>query len=553
PDPVVDPPRENPTIIQVETEFEEGSTEAASFLMSASFGPTEDSINELVDMGFSEWFVRQQQMPVNSILDDTNPNFRDTTNQLWETVPREVWYERAIYGEDQLRQRAAFALSQIFVVSTEPRNWLFKSHLHARYMDILQEGVYGNFRDLMQNVTYSPLMGEWLTYIGNEKADERTGNAPDENYAREIMQLFTIGLLELDDSGQPRLNSSGEVIETYDTEDVSELAKVFTGLWWDETRRFGEGISRPAVRSRDTKPMVMFDAFHSPEAKSFLGHTIPAGTGGNESISQALDVLFEHQNVGPFIGKQLIQRLTTSNPSPDYVNRVTNAFNQGNYTLPDGTIVGSGERGDMAPVWAAILFDIEARSDARFADNTYGKLREPIVRWVHWARIAGDVEPDMLSDRDLRLDGTQRILGQNPFRSNSVFNFYRPGFRAGGSITAANGLVAPELQITTSTTAVNYPNFIMEYIFRDGGNDGWIGSYVDQVVLANDADELIEYLNLTMTAGRMTERTKDAVRETINSVDVSSGNNNRRNRALRDRVQLAMLLVATSQEFNTQQ
>ena len=523
--------------------------------MSASFGPTEDSINELVDMGFSEWFVRQQQMPVNSILDDTNPNFRDTTNQLWETVPREVWYERAIYGEDQLRQRAAFALSQIFVVSTEPRNWLFKSHLHARYMDILQEGVYGNFRDLMQNVTYSPLMGEWLTYVGNEKADERTGNAPDENYAREIMQLFTIGLLELDDSGEPRLNGAGEVIETYDTEDVSELAKVFTGLWWDDVHvALVTGISRPAVRSTRHQAdgnVRRISILQRP--KSFLGHTIPAGTGGNESISQALDVLFEHQNVGPFIGKQLIQRLTTSNPSPDYVNRVTNAFNQGNFTLPDGTIVGSGERGDMAPVWAAILFDSEARSDARFLDNTYGKVREPIIRWVHWARIAGDVEPDMLSDRDLRLDGTQRILGQNPFRSNSVFNFYRPGFRAGGSITAANGLVAPELQITTSTTAVNYPNFIMEYIFRDRGNDGWIGSYVDQVVLADDADELIDYLNLTMTAGRMTERTKDAVRETINSVDVSSNNNNRRNNALRDRVQLAMLLVATSQEFNTQQ
>ena len=536
------------------TEFNEGEIEAASLLMAASFGPTTESIEEVVEIGFSEWYRRQQRMPIDSILADTNPTFTDTTHQFWENVPREIWYERAIYGEDQLRQRAAFALSQIFVVSTEPRNWLFKSHLHARYMDIMQEGVYGNFRDLMEDVTYSPLMGEWLTYIGNEKANASTGNAPDENYAREFMQLFTIGLLELDESGEPRLDAAGEVIETYDTEDVAELAKVFTGLWWDSGDAFGEGFERQADRTRDSRRMRMFDAFHSPESKSFLGHTIPAGTGGNESIAQALDVIFAHRNIAPFIGKQLIQRLTTSNPSPAYVSRVSRAFNSGNYTLPDGIAIGSGERGDMAPVWAAILFDTEARSANRFADDGYGKIREPVIRWVHWARLAGDVEVDITGNRDLRLNGgTMSTLGQNPYRAKSVFNFYRPGFLAGGSVTAANGLVAPELQITTSTTAVDYPNFMRQYIFSDNGNRGWMGSYEEQIALATDADALIDHLNLTMTAGRMTDRTKDAVRETFNSVEVSTRNATRRNRELRDRVQLAVLLVASSQEFNTQQ
>ena len=526
--------------------------EAAAFLIQSTFGPTEETIEELQSMGYSNWFRAQQSIPIDYFLDNTNPTYADTSTFRWELVPRTLWFQRAIRSEDQLRRRAAFALSQIFVVSTESRDISFKSHLHSQYIDIMQEGVFGNFRDLLNDVTYSPFMGFWLTYLGNEKANEETGTAPDENYARELMQLFTIGLIELNTSGQPDL-STGQEVETYDTQDVSELAKVFTGLWWDLTDGFGIGVSRPAVAERDTLPMVMFEEYHSPEAKTFLGHTIPAGTSGNESIKQALDVLFAHKNVAPFIGKQLIQRMTTSNPSDAYVHRVSAAFNNGIYTLPDGTQVGSGERGDMAPVWAAILFDPDARDPDRYTVRSWGKVREPLIRFLHWARVAGDVNPQIINDTNFSRDGTTNTLGQNPYRANSVFNFYRPGFSAPGTSTGNNGLVAPELQITTSTTIINYPNLMQQYVLRSNGNN-WTGSYANQISIADDPGTLTDYLNLVMTGGRMTDRTWARVFDTISSIDPTTGNNaNEINELLRYRVQLGMLLTVNSPEYNTQQ
>jgi len=514
--------------------------EAAQFLLSASFGPTQNSIDELVDLGYSDWFNSQLDEPINLIAPTLNPNLADKTNYKWEGFARHAWYNRTIFGEDQLRQRAAFALSQIFVVSTEPRDWLFKSHLQGRYMDIMQEGAFGNFRDLMEDVTYSPLMGLWLTYIGSEKANPDTGSMPDENYAREIMQLFTIGLVELENNGQPVLDQSGLPIETYTIDDVSGLSKVFTGLWWAD-KSFGSGFTREAQENIDIQRMTMHDNFHSPEAKSFLGHTIPAGTNGHESIRQALDVLFEHQNVGPFIGKQLIQRMTTSNPTNAYVERVAQAFNSGRYTLPNGERVGTGERGDMPPVFAAILLDEEARNPNRFNISGWGKVREPLIRLIHWARASNIASAKVTSTPALERGAPTNTIGQDAFRSRSVFNFFRPGFVAGGTYTASAGIVAPELQITTSATAMHYPNLMQEFVFDDSGRH-WVGRYSDQIPLASNPSALTEHLNVTMTGGRMTDRTRARVLETIESVS-----------NLRDRVQLGMYLVVNSQEYNTQQ
>lgn len=526
--------------------------EAATLLIQSTFGSTKSTIDELQTLGYSEWFRSQQTIPIEYFLDKTNPTYADTSSFRWELVPRTLWFQHAINAEDQLRQRAAFALSQIFVVSTESRDISFKSHLHSRYMDIMQEGVFGNFRDLLENVTYSPFMGLWLTYLGNEKANEETGSAPDENYAREVMQLFTIGLVELQTNGQPNL-FNGEIVETYTTQDVSELAKVFTGLWWDQSGEFGSAYGRPAVAERDVLPMIMFDEYHSPDSKSFLGHTIPEGTNGNESIRQALDVLFNHQNVAPFIGKHLIQRMTTSNPTEEYVTRVSTAFNNGFFTLPDGTSIGSGERGDMTPVWAAILFDPEARDANRYNDRSWGKVREPLIRFIHWARVAGGVNPQVINDTNFSRDGTTNTLGQNPYRANSVFNFYRPGFSAPNTATGNNGLVAPELQITTSTTAVNYPNLMQEYILRRTGNN-WRGNYTDQTDIAESSEVLTDYLNLVMTGGRMTERTWQRINDTIASVSLESASTLREfNSLLLDRVHLGMLLTVNSPEYNTQQ
>ena len=542
--PIVNTPEIEPPVVDSNPVSDEPSTEqAAQFLMAASFGPTQESIDELVDQGFSEWFLDQESMPIRTILADTNPNFSDRTNIVWEGPAREAWYERAIAGDDQLRQRAAFALSQIFVVSTEPRDWLFKSHLHARYMDIMQESAFGNFRDLLEEVTYSPLMGEWLTYIGSERANAQTGSMPDENYAREIMQLFSIGLVDLNQDGTPRTE------ETYTLDDISGLSRVFTGLWW-AGRPFGRNETREAERAVDIERMVMHDNFHSPEEKTFLGHTIPAGTPGDESIRQALDIIFTHPNVAPFISRQLIQRITASNPEPDYVRRVADTFDRGTFTLPDGREVGTGIRGDLAPVWAAIIFDPEAHAPDRVSDESWGKVREPLIRWIHWARASDLAIGSIEIDRDLRREALNAELGQNPFRADSVFNFFRPGFVAGGTNLAEQGLVAPELQITTSATAIHYPNFMQRYVLRDRGS--WLASYDVQVDMAEDPEALVEHLDLVMTGGRMTDRTKERISETISSVAIPA-RANRQAGARRDRVQLAMLLTVTSQEYNTQQ
>ena len=535
-----------PATVNIQTENTD--TQASSFLMSASFGPTGQSIDELLSLGYSDWFQTQLDLPIDSILARTIPRltFADTSTFKWEAVPREFWYKTVVYGDDQLRQRAAFALSQIFVASTAPREMTFKSRMHARYMDIMQEGAFGNFRDLLEDVTYSPMMGMWLTYIGNQKADLEIGRSPDENYAREVMQLFTIGLLELNQDGTLKLDVEGQPIETYNIGDVTELAKVFTGLWWDNSvsSGFGVGVGRPSVVGEEL-PMQMYNEAHSPFSKTFLGNTISAGLPGDETVRAALDILFNHPNVAPFISKQLIQRMTTSNPSPAYVKRVADVFDSGSYTLPNGQVSGTGERGDLAPVWAAILFDPSAVDPNRLLDETYGKVREPIIRFLHWARFVEIDDVEVINEDNFVLSGTQATIGQNPYRSSSVFNFYRPGFIASGSESAEAGLVAPEMQITHATTAINYANLMRQYILRDGSGN-WTGTYDPDIrTLAEDTDALIEHLDIVLTAGRMSDETKQSIADTLAPVD-PDGN-------LLTRIKLAVLLTVNSQEYITQQ
>ena len=533
----------------VAVDAENSETQAASFLMSATFGPTQESIDELLSIGYSEWFQAQLELPVDSFLDRTEPRliFSDTSTYKWEGVPREFWFKSAVYGDDQLRQRAAFALSQLFVVATESRELTFKARMQARYMDIIQEGAFGNFRDLLEDVTYSPMMGMWLTYIGNQKADEEISRSPDENYAREVMQLFTLGLVELNQDGSEVLDAEGEAIEIYDNDDITELAKVFTGLWWDSSvsPTFQGGVGRPSVVGEEL-PMQMYDDEHSPFAKTFLGSTIPAGLGGDETISAALDIIFSHANIAPFISKQLIKRLTTSNPAPAYVERVADVFDAGTYTLPDGHILGTGVRGDLTPVWAAILFDPLAVDSNRFTDETYGKVREPIIRFLHWARFAEINDVNIINDSNFVLNGTHTTLEQNPYRAKSVFNFYRPGYIASGSSSAAAGLVAPEMQITHATTAINYANFMRSFINRNSAND-WRGSYPDDFrTVADDPELLIDALDTILTAGRMSDETKLRITDTLASVEDPANNQ-------LNRIKLAVLLTVVSQEYITQQ
>jgi len=262
--------------------------------------------------------------------------------------------------------------------------------MHALYMDFLQEGSFGNFRELLEEITYSNMMGQWLTYQGNAKANPETGSAPDENYAREIMQLFTIGLSELNLDGSLKVDSSGEPTDTYDNDDITELAKIFTGLRREDDRSFGRS---PGLHNNpaDLVRMIMDNDYHSPGEKTFLGSTVQDFGDGDKSIEAALDILVDHPNVAPFISKQLIQRLTTSNPSGDYVEHVATAFLQGSYTLPDGTQVGDGREGDLEATVAAILMypGAIARFQGLDDDVEYGKVQEPLLRFIHWARVSG--------------------------------------------------------------------------------------------------------------------------------------------------------------------
>ncbi|MEL6758324.1 MAG: DUF1800 domain-containing protein [Pseudomonadota bacterium] len=541
------------------------SSQASRFLQASTFGPNSDSIGELVQIGYSDWIKSQLDKPVVSIVDRATPilssDYRANAKTGVRThVPISLFYENAILGEGQLRARAAYSLSQVFVVSADEGGIYFDGLGVSRYMDILQEGAFGNFRDLLEEVTYSPVMGEFLTYKGNRKANPVTGAAPDENFAREIMQLFTIGLYELNLDGTLKFDEQGQPIETYSNQDVLELAKVFTGLSFDGIP-FDTDPESILSQSR-TKRMAMFDEHHSIGPKTFLGQTIPATYSGEESIERALDILFQHPNTAPFISRLLIQRLTTSNPSPSYVERVATAFESGSFRLPDGDVIGSGMRGDLPAVWAAILLDREFLELSEVDSRTFGKVREPVLRWTHWARAANVPAFNALSGDqtvdELGIDhADQGRLGQRAFSAPSVFNFYRPGYIAAGSRTAEAGLVAPELQITTATSVVAYANFMVQFVFRDPGQSngsgvelGLVGDYSQEIEIANDPDALIERLDLLYTAGRMTDDTKLEVSRVINSVMLEDDEDFER---LRDRVQLAVQLIVVSPEFIVQQ
>ena len=526
--------------------------EASRFAVQSTFGADEDDIGTVVAQGYSAWFRDQLQRQATSHeerisgIDFREPRQRHIVDSWWVST---------VDDEDQLRQRMAFALSQIFVISYDG-GAQFEAAI--QYTDMLNRSAFGNFRDLLESVTYSQAMGRYLTYAGNQKANPQAGTVPDENYAREILQLFSIGLVELNPDGTEKRGADGQSVETYGNEDIIQLAKVFTGLSYP-TGRFRDGSYNPTNAER-YGPMKAFEAFHDTTSKTVLGRRIPAGQSIEKDIDDALDIIFEHPNVGPFIGKQLIQRFVTSNPSPAYVARVTQAFDQGGAALPDGSRVGTGQRGDLAATLAAVLFDPEAR-DMNFADaEDFGKVREPLLRIAQWLR-AFDRPRDGLpqSGKDGTLIGTDRFrflqeptsVAQMAYRSPSVFNFYRPGYVDPGSATGGQGLLSPELQITNAATIVGYLNLMHNYI-ENGfpGNSGFFQDYSDEAALAEDPQTLVEHLDTLLTYGRMSDETKQRIVEAVNAVAIDASNRpNSRNR----RARLAITMAVSSPEYITQQ
>ncbi len=471
--------------------------------------------------------------------------------------PTELFWINAITGEDQLRQRMAFALSQILVVSGSEGSLLFElPFTMAHYQDILADNAFGNYRDLLEEVTYSPAMGLYLTYFQNRKEDPATGRMPDENYAREVMQLFSIGLVELEMDGSVKTDGSGTPLETYTNRDVTGLAKVFTGFSYDGPRFEPEDgdLSIEAF----TSPMIIFSEYHSESEKTFLGTTIPAGTSGEESVDLALDTLVNHPNTPPFISRQLIQRFVTSHPEPDYIERVATAFADGTYALPSGTVVGDGRRGDLSATLAAVLFDDEAREAQGFDADRFGKVREPVLRFVQWAR-AFDVEtvtPDLT--RILWNTSRSEWLAQAPYKSPSVFNFYRPGYVAPGTETGAAGLTMPELQLVNAATIAGYANFmtifaaeILAENAEGAEQNSFRPDYTDEIALASDPAALVDHLDLLLAHQNLSQETKDKIAKIINDLPLENADDPTYDGPL-TRARIAVILVMTAPDYLVQ-
>ncbi len=491
--------------------------EAARFLTQATFGPIRSDIDRVKAIGINAWIDEQEAAPISYLRDDMFAEFaavpqggRGNGERPGFHHRNSAWFKDVMQGEDQLRQRVAFALSQIFVVSIENVQLFQWEEGVATFHDLLLDHAFGNFRELLEGVTLHPSMGTFLSHLRNAKADPETGALPDENYAREVMQLFTIGLNELQPDGTLRLDDRGLPIPTYTNETIQEMAKVFTGWTFASAN---PAVDRQFRRStRDYRnPMILFPQFHDDGSKTIVtGRVLPAGQGGEADLRDTLDTLFEHPNTGPFIARRLIQRLVTSNPSPAYVYRVAQVFADN----------GAGERGDLRAVVRAILTDYEARSPAIAATGSFGKLKEPILRFTSLIRllpIAGD-------DGRLDVRGMESLLAQEPYRAPSVFNFFEPDYTRPGSIAGA-GLFAPEFQIMTDTTAITVPNMYYNHLFlRPGG----ISMSFDPIIgLVNSPDELIDTLNLHLTAGQLSDTTVSQIRTAYDALPAGTSDLNK--------------------------
>ena len=448
-------------------------------------------------------------------------------------VMESFWFQ-AVRGPDQLRQRTVLALSEIFVVSNVNSSIDGQKGAHASYLDMLSRNAFGNFRQLLEQVATHPAMGRYLSHMQNQREDAASGRLPDENFAREVMQLFSIGLWQLNPDGTRRRDANGNFIPTYGQDDVAGLAKVFTGWSWGGPDRSGGrwyGWVPEGDNWRDQ--MQNYPGYHSLSEKRFLGTTIPANTTGEASLRIALDTLFNHPNVGPFIGRQLIQRFVTSNPSPAYVGRVSAAFNNN----------GSGVRGDMRAVLRAVLLDTEARDASVASQANWGKLREPMVRFGHWMR-AFNASSQIGAYRIWNLEDNVSSLGQNPLRAPSVFNWFRPDYAPPGEVMSRS-LVAPEFQITHETTGTGYVNFVVHTVSRGYGwnSSAVVANYAPELALANNPAALLDRLNLLLTAGRMSSSTRQTILDAVNAVPATQP---------ASRVQTAVALTMISPDFIVQ-
>jgi uncharacterized protein (DUF1800 family) len=493
-------------------------------LAQASLSSTEIEIARVKSLGYEGWINNEMKQPFGSknVAVLMQKGLADVANKNNLTGADSMMWRRLIGSSDVLRQRVSLALSEIIVIGTSIEGVRFRQFALAYYWDTLELNAFGNYRDLLEQISKSPAMGTYLTFRGNRKA---SGNSlPDENYAREVMQLFSIGVYELNIDGTLKL-TNGKPKETYVQDDVSQLARVFTG--WDLDNSVGTGETPDAVY----RPMVQTAKYHETGTKTFLGVTIPANTSGEASLQMALDTLMAHPNMAPFISRQLIQRLVTSNPSISYVARVAAVFNDN----------GKGSKGDLAAVVKAILLDGEARSATRLSNISFGKLREPMLRFVHWARNFGYTDPADNWNIGDTSDPAFR-LGQSPLHSSSVFNFFRPGYIPPS--TFIGNRTVPEFQITTETSVAGYINYMQGAI--SNGVAGIKADYSKLLPLATNSATLLAELNTSLAGGQLSSKSIANFTTALDSIGAttSTGQNNR--------IYAAILLVMSCPEYLTQ-
>lgn len=556
-----DPPPEGPF----------SDADASRFLSQATFGPTLTEIARVRGMGFSPWLNEQFSRPASLQLPHLDQLMSIDPSVVWQDKRNDIWFRNVLYRDDQLRQRMAFALSQIFVVSDQNGSVEGNPNALAHYHDMLSQNAFGNYRTLLENVSLHPVMGHYLSMFKNRKPDEAANIRPDENYAREIMQLFSIGLVRLNLDGSVMDGDLGtpgvQPIPTYTQDTIRGFAHVFTGWswstcnppvaaetagnfnWWDwvycapgpgntdwrlqpgwrqPMKPWGEGTQFGSIyhASSGTKQLLNYPGV------ALAGGVLPAGGQARANMTAALDNVFNHPNVGPFFGRLLIQRFTTSNPSPAYVSRVASVFNNN----------GSGVRGDLRAVLRAVLMDPEARNLAQAPANA-GKLREPLLRVTQlWRGLNASSSNGAVSEWPDQY-GAQAVLS-----SPTVFNFFLPNYQLPGEL-ASLGLYAPEFQITNDTYITRMTNEIGGKIFwaYQGSNTGtWNPVKVDlnrDMQIAHDAAALVDRYNLLFMGGSMSAAMRTLLVNHLNGM--SSGNNDQR----RARVQDALWLILTSPEY----
>lgn len=530
-EPPIEPPVEPPV---VETDDEA----AARLLAQATFGVTLTDIESVKTLGISGWINDQFTKQGSSHLAYQQSYLRSNGLPAGVSLsgPRqEKWLINAIEGDDQLRQRVTFALSEIFVTSDIGQVLNREQYAMSNYYDLLSDNAFGNYRELLEDVTLNPVMGIYLSMLQNAKANPAENTRADENYAREIMQLFSIGLHQLNNDGTTTTNPP---TPAYTQANVEAYARVFTG--WSYAGNTDWNVSAAVSSTNKIDPMQPFPEFHDDGAKTLLnGIVSPAGLSAEDDLDIALDSLFNHPNVGPFMAKQLIQRLVSSNPSPEYVNRAANAFNDN----------GVGVRGDMKALIRAILLDPEARIGHQNIAN-YGKLREPLLRMTHMWR-AFNLQRGSLSRNNTfnarsqnTIQAANSYFGQSVLSASSVFNFFHPDYSPQGPLRDSDPqILAPEAEIYSDAqilTSTAYLSLLSQVQYQGGDDNTRKWSYIDisaETALASDPNAVLDRLDLLLLSGQMSSGLREILLEHMATL---GNDENGRSQRVRDGITLIM-------------